>query len=183
MKRSLVVLAGLSLLVACQAEGTPPPDVETFPFTWRHPFANEVRVVDVAEAAEILRFPPVVAEGLGEPVRIVVNRPDRPAMIAFIYDHPEHGRFHVIEETSSMSQTELESLADRCDPTSGCSADMSKVTFTPGVVGVQIEGIVTNGVMWKVGHILFDVVGSVETFDPDGSLEVARAFVAASSAA
>jgi hypothetical protein len=32
-----------------------------------------------------------------------------------------------------------------------------------------------------VGHIRFDVLGPVETFHPDGSLEVARALVAASS--
>jgi hypothetical protein len=179
MKRLLAVLVvGAMILFACGA-----PEADPIPFSWNHPFVNELTVANIDEAAELLRFPPIVPEGLGKPVRIVVDeRPTRLGKkIALIYDHPNHGRFHVIETTSSMTQADLESLAENCDPGSGCTAQMDTVSLAPGLVGVQIKGMVANSVIWKVGHIRFDVIGPAETLDPGGSLDIARAFVAASS--
>lgn len=163
-------------LVGCQA-----PEVEVTP-NWDEPLVGGTEVEGTREAAKLLRFPPVIAEDLGSPLRILVDerRNRLGKTMALVYDHPSHGLFNVLQGTSPMTQVDLESLAERCDPAFECSGDWEKVALAPGVVGVQIQGQVANSVIWKVGHIRFDVLGPAETFAPDASMEVARTMLAAS---
>ena len=95
-------------------------------FHWDEPILNgiEIGTEDVSSAG--LMFTPIVPEGLGDPVRIVVTPPDQIAeavpihrQIAWIYDDLAIGRFVVMEALGEGKAIEREQ-ADIADQEPGC---------------------------------------------------------------
>jgi hypothetical protein len=95
---------------------------------------------------------------------------------ALIYDHPQYGRFHVIERASQTTQQELESLATTCDPAKGCEGEWTVVDLGDGVGALSIRGPVATSLTWLKGGVRFDVAGPSETFTQNAVVAVARSF-------
>ena len=155
-----------------------PPSAEGPPFSVDDPLVNGIPTTE-GEAASHLAFDPVVPEALGEPLRLVMTTPDvagtRKEDLAFavVYDHPDYGRFYIVQAVPQTTQAELESLAG-CDPSQGCEGEWSLVTIRSGVTALLIEGPVANSVIWLEDGVRFDVVGPAETFSAEEVLEVAN---------
>jgi hypothetical protein len=150
---------------------------------WDVPFVNAVEVSNLGEAADRLSFAPVFPDDLGTPFRILVSNtaiePNQ-RKLALLYDHPDYGRFNLIEKVSEITLIDLETQAAGCLPETGCSAEMDMVLMTNGIRALQIKGSVANSVIWLQGPLQFDVIGPSDTFPASSSLEIGLSVVAAS---
>lgn len=103
---------------------------------------------------------------LGNPVKIMVDDPAADhagTTVAWVYQHPTHGRFFVIEGFTAFTQTSLEALAT-CDPSKGCEGQRALFRLKNGATGVLITGRPTTGILWLWQGLTFDVYGPIDTF-------------------
>jgi hypothetical protein len=147
---------------------------------WDNPLVNGVDVATRDEAAAELAFDPVVPKSLPPSDRMLMTDPEAGGVskehlaFALIYNHPEYGRFQVIERVSQTSQEELESLATTCDPAKGCEGEWTLVDLRDGLRALSIRGPVATAIIWLESGIRFDVAGPSETFTKEASIAVAN---------
>ena len=154
---------------------TSPHDLgEKRPIDWDRPIGG-IYVATNDEAAAHISFAPLVPRGLGDPVKIMVNDPAADhagTTVAWVYQHPTHGRFFVIEGFTSFTQTSLVALAT-CDPAKGCEGKRALLQLKNGATGVLITGGPTTGILWLWHGLTFDVYGPIDTFSVASARTVA----------
>ncbi|HEX6506027.1 MAG TPA: hypothetical protein VF221_00190 [Chloroflexota bacterium] len=133
---------------------------------WSNPFVDRIARAGVGEAARDLHFPPVAPAELGHPLAVFVHAqvsaPDQQAL-ALVYQSSTYGRFIVQEEPMPMTQAQLESLAQTCQPVS-CEGSWTIVTLPDGTRALLISSSASNGVLWLRNGVRFDVYGPPDTF-------------------
>jgi hypothetical protein len=148
------------------------------PQQWQDPFGEGTTVGSRSEAAAQLPFAPVVPDPLGSPARIVVRTGDATDptddAMGLIYDHPKFGKFWVLEGLAQTTQADLESIAENCDPASGCESTNAMVPLNGGIRALQVAGSTTNSIAWLYNGVRFDVLGPTQTFTLASALEVAH---------
>ena len=154
------------------AISTPDPG-EKKSIDWDKPINGTVVATDEEAAADV-SFAPVVPRALGKPTKIMVDNPSGKhagKTVAWVFQHPSHGRFFVIEGFSAWTQTSLEALAT-CDPSKGCEGRRALVKLQNGTIGVLITGGPTTGIIWLWHGLTFDVYGPIETFSDASAMSV-----------
>jgi len=149
---------------------------EKRPINWDRPIGG-IYVATNDEAAAHISFAPLVPHGLGNPVKIMVDDPAADhagKTVAWVYQHPTHGRFFVIEGFTAFTQTSLEALAT-CDASKGCEGQRALLQLKNGATGVLITGGPTTGIIWLWHGLTFDEYGPIETFRVGSAKAVADA--------
>lgn len=151
---------------------------------WDQPFTDGVSASSASDASAHLPFKAVEADSVGTPSRIVLHDPqtvpsDKQA-VGFIYHTTKWGVFRVLEEPTTESEAELESLAASCDPTAGCEGTWKVVQLPSGSSALLIAGPATVGVLWISNGRKFDVYGPSSTFTVSAAESIGGAFAAAS---
>lgn len=154
--------------------------VDAQPIDWDTPIVNPVAMGSVQEAAKHVDFPPPTPRGLGDPRRVFVTHPDSAGrgdrVISFEYDHPDFGRFQVIQSISETNEAELTSIAARCLPETGCEAQASVEVLNGGTVALLLQGPTATSITWLRGRVRFDVIGPAGSFTAQDARGVAKQY-------
>ena len=151
-------------------EDADPPD---HPLTWDAPLIGAEEHSTVSQARDVLNIDPIVPVGLGPTAKIQARKD----AIAFIYRHPELGRFYVIESRAQTDQAGLEAQITQCDESPECEGSLRMREIAPGVRALQIEGCFATGLLWLRAELLLNVVGPAGTLSPDESVSIAERFL------
>lgn len=152
--------AGFSVPVADE----PVFDKEMYEQILSNPLGGEgTEITDLAEAE--LPYAPMAPSGLGKPLRVVVTAGGEPALrqIAWIYDHPDYGRFYVLEELATTTEDVLlePAMGDRgctltAHPEGGYDMSCRLGDFRVAQIRGSVNALVSNG----------DNVRAVEWLEP-----------------
>ena len=146
------------------------------------PFVDDLQLESVSQAAGKLAFDPATPASLGEPSSVFVHRTYRPQALGLVYDDSPYGRMLVIQEPVFASQLDhqqqLEGLAARCSPTTGCEGTWSIRRLGSGARALVIANPpVVTGVIWLRSGVRFQIMG--QSLEVAQALAVANAFDAA----
>ena len=149
---------------------------------FEQPFVDDLQLESVSQAPGRLVFDPAIPESLGEPSAVYVHRTYRPQALGLVYDESPYGRMLVIQEpvfTAQLDhQRELEGLAARCSPATGCEGTWTIRHLASGARALLIANPpVVTGVIWLRSGVRFQVMGP--SLDVEQALAVANAFDAA----
>jgi len=144
------------------------------------PYSSSRRLHGLAQAATMVSFVPLAPSNLGKPLGIftAADLNDRATKtIAIVYQHPQYGRFMVIESPRIGSQSDLESLVTQCNGPNPCDADWHLSTMADGTVGVMHVGSpasahATVGLLWFHGDRAFDLEGPSTSFDESAAVAI-----------
>jgi hypothetical protein len=188
----LVVVAGGALIgtalaaavapgVPPQRQPAPPPVEQPSKLALDKPLADGVRVGAGLAATPQLPFAPVMPASIGRPLSVFVRGSEDPSQrsLALVYQSPAYGRFVVLEESTALTEADLESLAATCHPETGCEGSWTMITLATGTRALQIASGVSNGVLWLHKDVQLDVYGPAATFTVADAQALANRFASA----
>jgi hypothetical protein len=149
-----------------------------------NPMVDGKKLASVAHAAAALPFTPIAPPTAGAPLSIFVHGSDVPPSaqtLALVYQHPQFGRFMVIELPNVTNEQNLEAEVAQC--ASGCNETWSLINLHDGSKAVLIAGSAgvpyqTNAIIWLRGAVALNVVGPASTFTESDAEAVANLFEA-----
>lgn len=149
---------------------------------WDDPLVGGTAVTE-SEASNLLAFSPVIPADLGTPEAILVNQTQNlnPSfrVLALIYEHPDYGKFWILERVPQATQAVLEAHAGPCDPALGCEGSWTMTQLDLLTRALQIEGgPLANALIWLKGGIQFDVLGPSDSFNASDAQEIAQSLLA-----
>ncbi len=143
------------------------------------PYSSSKRLTDLAQAHSLVAFAPVAPASLGRPLGVytAADLHDRATKtIAIVYQHPQYGRFMIIEGPRVGTQSDLETLVAECNGPHPCDADWHLSTMADGTVAAMHVGTstahATTGLMWLHGNTAYDLEGPASSFSGATALAV-----------
>jgi len=157
--------------------------VESERFDWSQPpFADSAAVNGLSVAAGRVAFKPRAADVLGKLAGVYVHRSiasRAEQMLGLVYDHPSYGRYFLVEGPTDGTTAGLAAWADQCKPETGCQGTWSMIDLTPSVKGLLVAGPVSNGVVWIVRGVAYDLYGPTASLTMRAATELAAAVASA----
>jgi hypothetical protein len=130
---------------------------------WDAPLAEASEVATVEDAARYLPFPIASPEGLGSPDQVLITDPAVVPLdfrvIGMKYQAASFERIWILVETSSTTQSELEGLAEQCNPDKGCQGVWRVVALEDGTTALVIDAPTSVAVIWLVDGLKVHVLG------------------------
>lgn len=170
----LLVIAALGVLGILGAG----EEIRERHISWEAPIVNGMEVTGTEKADRHLPFHTSAPKELGDPVRILVTRPvaARPEdrIVSLEYQHPDYGRFLVLQATSHTTEEELKGLPAQCRRETGCGAETSLETLDDGTFALLLEGPTATSMTFLHGTVRFDLIGSSDNFTAERAKAVAN---------
>jgi hypothetical protein len=154
--------------------------IQSREINWEQPVINAAPVGRPEDAGKHTDFQPAAPPRLGDPRRVLVTAPGSAAredrVLSFEYQHPEYGRFLVLQSVNETNSAELAAIAARCTPESGCEGSTSMEVLRNGQPALLIEGPTATSITWFRGRVRFDVIGPAGEFPPEAARGVANSY-------